>query len=567
MRITVLSGGIGGARFLSGLLDALGRSEHTTGTSSDTITVIGNTADDVWMFGLQDLPRPRHGDVHARRRHRPRARLGPAATRRGTPRRSSPRTASNRAGSVWATATSPRISFAPRCSTPATRLSAVTAALCERWQPGVTLLPMTDDRVETHVVIEGRRPGSRGRAQGRALPGVLGATARADRPCGDAGRRSRTSTPALASWRRSRRPTWWSFRRATRSCRSARSSAVPGIADAVRRTPATVVGVSPDHRRRPGPRNGRQAAAGHRRRRDGAARSASTTGRGRSGGLLDGWLVDEADAAAVPALEAIGIARAGGAALHVRPGRSSRARPGDAVAGLAPSTSRDSRSPSDRPRSRSSPWTWPEVRDGDDLASPPARQLHPFGRRRRRRHEQGGEQGRGPCRRRAARRRDRGRGRPRGGATRGSTVIARDTARAGAGRRRRRRLERRGRPGAAAARRAGRHRHAGSATRSASAPASTWRSSSPTPRAAPGATARSTSRSGAPACRRSIDLAGATDGYGNPLAVTAPAMADEVASAADLVKGKLAGRPVAVLRGLGHLVLPVGEHGAGRRPS
>ena len=31
MRITVLSGGIGGARFLSGLLDALGRSEQTTG--------------------------------------------------------------------------------------------------------------------------------------------------------------------------------------------------------------------------------------------------------------------------------------------------------------------------------------------------------------------------------------------------------------------------------------------------------------------------------------------------------------------------------------------------------
>ena len=39
-------------------------------------------------------------------------------------------------------------------------LSAVTAALCDRWKPGVRLLPMTDDRVETHVVIEdadGRR--------------------------------------------------------------------------------------------------------------------------------------------------------------------------------------------------------------------------------------------------------------------------------------------------------------------------------------------------------------------------------------------------------------------------
>ncbi|MCW2682858.1 MAG: cofD, partial [Blastococcus sp.] len=32
-------------------------------------------------------------------------------------------------------------------------LSAVTAALAERWQPGVTVLPMSDQRVETHVVV------------------------------------------------------------------------------------------------------------------------------------------------------------------------------------------------------------------------------------------------------------------------------------------------------------------------------------------------------------------------------------------------------------------------------
>jgi LPPG:FO 2-phospho-L-lactate transferase len=33
-------------------------------------------------------------------------------------------------------------------------LSQVTAALCQRWQPGATLLPMSDDRVETHVLVE-----------------------------------------------------------------------------------------------------------------------------------------------------------------------------------------------------------------------------------------------------------------------------------------------------------------------------------------------------------------------------------------------------------------------------
>jgi LPPG:FO 2-phospho-L-lactate transferase len=35
-------------------------------------------------------------------------------------------------------------------------LSAVTEALCARWQPGMTLLPASDDRVETHVVSDGR---------------------------------------------------------------------------------------------------------------------------------------------------------------------------------------------------------------------------------------------------------------------------------------------------------------------------------------------------------------------------------------------------------------------------
>ncbi|MGH3622597.1 MAG: 2-phospho-L-lactate transferase, partial [Sciscionella sp.] len=32
-------------------------------------------------------------------------------------------------------------------------LSAVTEALCDRWAPGVRLLPATDDRVETHVAV------------------------------------------------------------------------------------------------------------------------------------------------------------------------------------------------------------------------------------------------------------------------------------------------------------------------------------------------------------------------------------------------------------------------------
>jgi coenzyme F420-0:L-glutamate ligase / coenzyme F420-1:gamma-L-glutamate ligase len=59
------------------------------------------------------------------------------------------------------------------------------------------------------------------------------------------------------------------------------------------------------------------------------------------------------------------------------------------------------------------------------------------------------------------------------------------------------------------------------------------------------------------------DFAGREDPYGNPLAVTLPAVADEIAGAAELAQGKLAGRPVAVVRGRADLVLEAGDHGTG----
>jgi coenzyme F420-0:L-glutamate ligase/coenzyme F420-1:gamma-L-glutamate ligase len=58
-----------------------------------------------------------------------------------------------------------------------------------------------------------------------------------------------------------------------------------------------------------------------------------------------------------------------------------------------------------------------------------------------------------------------------------------------------------------------------------------------------------------------IDLRGVTDGHGNVLGVTLAALADELAAAADLVKGKLTGTPAAIVRGLDHLV--TAEHGPG----
>lgn len=58
---------------------------------------------------------------------------------------------------------------------------------------------------------------------------------------------------------------------------------------------------------------------------------------------------------------------------------------------------------------------------------------------------------------------------------------------------------------------------------------------------------------------------GRLDAYGNPLAVTAPAVADEIAGIAEIATGKLGHRPVTVLRGLADRVLPPGEHGPGAR--
>ena len=56
--------------------------------------------------------------------------------------------------------------------------------------------------------------------------------------------------------------------------------------------------------------------------------------------------------------------------------------------------------------------------------------------------------------------------------------------------------------------------------------------------------------------RALADYAGVRDGYGNELQVTVMAVADELAAAADLVKGKLRARPIAVVRGLGQLLGP-----------
>lgn len=68
---------------------------------------------------------------------------------------------------------------------------------------------------------------------------------------------------------------------------------------------------------------------------------------------------------------------------------------------------------------------------------------------------------------------------------------------------------------------------------------------------------------GAAGVRVLDDLRGGTDAHGNPLSATIVATADELAAAGDLVKGKAAGRPVAVVRGLPHVLAR--EDGEGAR--
>ncbi|WP_328560859.1 coenzyme F420-0:L-glutamate ligase [Streptomyces coelicoflavus] len=64
---------------------------------------------------------------------------------------------------------------------------------------------------------------------------------------------------------------------------------------------------------------------------------------------------------------------------------------------------------------------------------------------------------------------------------------------------------------------------------------------------------------GAAGVRVLDDLRGGTDAHGNPLGATVVATADELAAAGDLVKGKAAGLPVAVVRGLPQVVVAEGD--------
>jgi 2-phospho-L-lactate transferase len=149
MRITVLAGGVGAARFLRGLKVAVPDAE---------ITVIGNTGDDINLFGLHISP-----DLDTVMY----TLGGGISEQQGWGRAAEtftvlPELAAYGAGPDWFRLgdkdIATHITRTAMLAAGAT-LTDVTRKLCERWQPGVTLLPMSDDRVETHVLIdEGHGP-------------------------------------------------------------------------------------------------------------------------------------------------------------------------------------------------------------------------------------------------------------------------------------------------------------------------------------------------------------------------------------------------------------------------
>jgi LPPG:FO 2-phospho-L-lactate transferase len=300
-RITVLSGGVGGARFLQGLLRLVERTATPTATPT-SVTVVANTADDIWVHGLKVCP-----DLDTVMYT-----LGDGIDpERGWGRRQETWHAKEELAAYgvepsWFGLGDRDIAthlVRTQMLEAGYPLSAVTAALCRRWQPGVELLPMTDDRVETHVVIDEPESGERkavhfqeywirhraevpahavvpiGIDEAKPGPGVLEAIAGSDLVLVP------PSNPVVSV---------------------GTILGVPGIRDALVATKAPVIGVSgiigADHvhgmaRQLLGVIGVEVSAAG----------VAEHYGARKSGGVLDGWLVDSVDEAAVERVEAARI--------------------------------------------------------------------------------------------------------------------------------------------------------------------------------------------------------------------------------------------------------------------
>lgn len=301
MKIAVLAGGVGGARFLLAVRAWARRTRPDA-----EITAIVNTADDLWLAGLRITP-----DLDSIMY----ALAGINDTVRGWGRidESERVSAELRAwGAGWPWFTLGDLDLGAHIARTAwlrdgVPLHEVVARLAARWELGIRLLPATDDEVETQVrVRDDADPtgiGTRtmhfqewwtrhragipalafelpGVGDARPAPGVLEAISSADIVL------VAPSNPVVSI---------------------GTVLSIPGVRDALATTSAPVIGVSPiiGGAVVRGMADACLTAIGVDTTAEAVARH---YGARRDGsGLLDGWLVDEVDAAAAAPLAADGI--------------------------------------------------------------------------------------------------------------------------------------------------------------------------------------------------------------------------------------------------------------------
>jgi LPPG:FO 2-phospho-L-lactate transferase len=296
--VTVLSGGVGGARFLQGVL----RLRERTGAHTE-VTVIANTGDDIWLHGLKVCPDldtvmytlgdgidtergwGRKGETwHAREEL---AAYGVEPTWFGLGDRD---LATHLVRTQMLEAGYP--------------LSAVTGALCKRWHPGVRLLPMSDDRVETHIAVDDPEAASGQRVVHFQEYWVRLRAAVPARAVVVVGLDRATPGPGVLEALRDTDVVLLPPSNPVVSVGTVLG--VPGVREALRDTGAPVVGLSPivGGRHVRGMAEQLLTALGV---EVSAAGVAEHYGARSEGGVLDGWLVDTADADAVARVEAAGI--------------------------------------------------------------------------------------------------------------------------------------------------------------------------------------------------------------------------------------------------------------------
>ncbi|MGI9124230.1 MAG: 2-phospho-L-lactate transferase [Mycobacterium sp.] len=162
MKITVLVGGIGGARFLLGVQRLLGLGQFAGSDESPDheLTAVVNIGDDAWMYGVRICPDldtcmytlgggidPERGWGHRDETWHAKEELAAYGVQPDWFGLGDRDLATHLVRSQMLRAGYP--------------LSAVTEALCDRWSPGAMLLPASDDRCETHVVVTDPDTGDR----------------------------------------------------------------------------------------------------------------------------------------------------------------------------------------------------------------------------------------------------------------------------------------------------------------------------------------------------------------------------------------------------------------------